>query len=55
LSINNTSNPPPAYRQACTPPEAVKKLLQIQRAGGDIEKALQRYLIGLTPHDEKLQ
>jgi hypothetical protein len=27
-------------------PEAVKKLLQVERAGRDIEKVLQRYLFG---------
>jgi hypothetical protein len=29
-----------------SPPEAVKKLLQVGRAGRDIEKVLQRYLFG---------
>jgi hypothetical protein len=38
-----------------TPPEAVKKLLQVERAGRDIEKVLQRYLFALTIHNEKLQ
>jgi len=37
------------------PPEAVKKLLQVERAGRDIGKVLQRYIFALTPHDEKLQ
>jgi hypothetical protein len=37
------------------PPEAVKKLLQIERAGRDIGKVLQRYLFALTTHDEKFQ
>jgi hypothetical protein len=41
------SNPP-------SPPEAVKKLLQVEGAGGDIEKVLQRYLPMFTTHDEKL-
>jgi hypothetical protein len=36
-------------------PEAVKKLLQVERAGRDIGKVLQRYIFALTPHDEKLQ
>jgi len=36
-------------------PEAVKKLLQVEREGRDIEKVLQRYLFVLTTHDEKLQ
>jgi hypothetical protein len=38
-----------------TSPEAVKKLLQIERAGRDIGKVLQRYLFALTTHDEKFQ
>jgi hypothetical protein len=29
-----------------SPHEAVKKLLQVERAGRDIEKVLQRYLFG---------
>jgi hypothetical protein len=37
------------------PPEAVKKFLQVERAGRDIEKVLQRNLFGLTTHNEKLQ
>jgi len=37
------------------PPEAVKKLLQVERAGGDIKKVLERYLFGLTAYNEKLQ
>jgi hypothetical protein len=36
-------------------PEAVKKLLQVERAGKDIGEVLQRYLFALTPHDEKFQ
>jgi hypothetical protein len=36
-------------------PEGVKKLIQVERAGRDIEKVLQRYLFALTTHDEKLQ
>jgi len=36
-------------------PEAVKRLLQVERAGGDIEKVLERYLFGLTTYNEKLQ
>jgi hypothetical protein len=31
----------------------VKKLLQVERAGRDIEKVLQRYLFGLTTHTMK--
>jgi hypothetical protein len=34
--------------------EAVKKFLQVERAGRDIEKVLQRNLFGLTTHNEKL-
>jgi hypothetical protein len=35
--------------------EGVKKLLQIERVGKDIEKILQRYLIiALTTHNDKL-
>ncbi len=41
------TNPP-------NPPEAVKKLLQGERAGRDIGKVLQRDLFTLTPYDEKL-
>jgi hypothetical protein len=37
------------------PPEAVKKLLQAERAGRGIGKVLQRYIFALTTHDEKLQ
>jgi len=33
----------------------VKKLLQVERAGGDIEKVLERYLFGLPTHNKKLQ
>jgi hypothetical protein len=33
----------------------VKKLLQLEKAGRDIEKDLQRYILGLAAHDEKLQ
>jgi hypothetical protein len=36
-------------------PEAAKKMLQVERAGRDIEKVLERYLFGLTTHYEKLQ
>jgi hypothetical protein len=36
------------------PPEAVKKLLQVERAGRDIEKVSQRYLFTLTICEEKL-
>jgi len=32
----------------------VKKLLQIERVGKDIEKILQRYLLALTAHNDKL-
>ena len=35
--------------------EGVKKILQVERAGRDIEKVLQRYIFALTAHDEKLQ
>jgi len=41
------SNPP-------NPHEVVKKLLQLEGAGRDIEKVLQRYLLMLATHDEKL-
>jgi len=37
------------------PPGAVKKLLQVERAGRDIRKVLQRYIFPLTTLDEKLQ
>jgi hypothetical protein len=50
------------------PPEAVKKLLQVERAGrdigrisgkppsgGNLPKVLQRYIFALTTLDEKLQ
>jgi hypothetical protein len=37
------------------PPEAVKKLLQVERAGRDIEKVLERYLFGLTTYNETLR
>jgi hypothetical protein len=37
------------------PREGVKKLLQVERAGRDIEKVLQRYLFGSTIRNEKLQ
>jgi hypothetical protein len=37
------------------PTKGVKKLLQVGRAGRDIEKVLQRYLFGQTAQDEKLQ
>jgi hypothetical protein len=30
-------------------------MLQVERAGRDIEKVLERYLFGLTTHYEKLQ
>jgi hypothetical protein len=43
-----SKNPP-------NPPEAVKKLLQVERPGRDIEKVLQRNLFRLTTHNEKLQ
>ena len=33
--------------------EDVKKLLQVERAGRDIEKVLQRYIFALTALDEK--
>jgi hypothetical protein len=36
-------------------PEAMKKLLQLERTGRDVGKVLQRYLFGLTAHNEKLQ
>jgi hypothetical protein len=47
-----------------SPPEAVKKLFQAERAGRDIgpereaiqaSKVLQRYLFALTPHDGKFK
>jgi len=37
------------------PPEAMKRLLQVERVGGDIEKVLERYLFGLTTYNEKLE
>ncbi len=36
------------------PQEAVKKLLQVERAGRDTEKVLQRDLFTFTIYDEKL-
>jgi len=36
-------------------PEAVKKLLQVERVGRDIEKVLERHLFGLTTYNEKPQ
>jgi hypothetical protein len=33
----------------------MKEMLQVERKGGDVEKVLQRYLFGLTLHNEKLQ
>jgi len=51
-----------------SPPEAVKKMLQVERAGrdigrisgkppsgGNLPKVLQRYIFALPPPDEKLQ
>jgi hypothetical protein len=38
-----------------SPLEAVKKLLQAERAGRDIGKVLQRYLFALPPHDGKFK
>jgi hypothetical protein len=35
-------------------PKPAKKLNQVERAGGDIGKVLQRYLFALTVGDEKL-
>jgi len=61
--MSNPNVKTPTYRQANVkqilnppiPPEAVKKLLQVERAGGDIEKVLERYLFGLPTHNKKLQ
>jgi len=47
--VRRSSSPSPSS------PEAVKKLLQVKRAGGDIEKVLERYLFGLPTYNEKLQ